>query len=140
VTVSNRRRSRNALEKERKKWPRELAYVPSDQWPDMPDSMKKGILMVLRSRDYLVQVHMEPDRIVRLTVCRTSMGKSSWSDNIPWDDLQRLKREAGYGGHAAVEIFPPDGHEVNVANMRHLWVLPESPKYMWRGDDGTVQE
>lgn len=137
MTVSNRRRKRNALEKERKKWPKQLAYVPSDQWPDMPWHVRKNILRVMRSRDYLVQVHMEPDRVIRLTVCRTSMGKDSWADNIPWEDLQRLKREAGYEDHVAVEIYPPDADEVNVSNMRHLWVLPEAPSYMWRNGDGT---
>jgi hypothetical protein len=33
----------------------------------------------------------------------------------------------------AVEIYPADGDVVAVANMRHLWLLPEAPAFAWRG-------
>lgn len=41
----------------------------------------------------------------------------SWSD----DDLALLR-----------QIYPDDDNIVNVANMRHLWLLPEPPAFMWR--------
>jgi hypothetical protein len=53
-------------------------------------------------------------------------------DGIGWDDLQRLKGEAGYGEYCAVEIYPPDADVVNVANMRHLFILKSPPAMMWR--------
>ena len=31
----------------------------------------------------------------------------------------------------AVEVFPADDQVVNVANMRHLWVLPEPLPFAW---------
>jgi hypothetical protein len=70
----------------------------------------------------------------RLTICRTTVDPSAarWLEGIGWDDLQRLKRECGRGERWAVEIFPADSEVVNVANMRHLWVLPEAPSFAWR--------
>jgi hypothetical protein len=84
-----------------------------------------------RSRHFLLQVFDESHRgeycagMVRLTVNRTDVDQDGrWLDNITWDDMQRLKRECGRGDNDAVEIFPRDVDLVNVANMRHLWVLP----------------
>ena len=47
-------------------------------------------------------------------------------------DLQRLKAECGYGGHDAVEVFPHALDVINVANMRHLWVMGEPLTFAWR--------
>jgi hypothetical protein len=30
-----------------------------------------------------------------------------------------------------VEVYPPDEAVVNVANIRHLWLLAEAPAYAW---------
>lgn len=35
----------------------------------------------------------------------------------------------------AVEIYPAERDIVNVANMRHLWVLPERLPFGWRRDE-----
>jgi len=32
----------------------------------------------------------------------------------------------------AIEIFPADMDVVNVANMRHLWVMAEPVEFAWR--------
>jgi hypothetical protein len=84
-----------------------------------------------RSRGFLLQVFREIDGVQRLSVCRTSHNGHSWDENITWDDLQRLKAECGRGDRMAVEIYPADRHVVNVANMRHLWVLPEPLSFAW---------
>jgi hypothetical protein len=55
-----------------------------------------------------------------------------WADNITWDELQALKTQCGYGGHDAVEVYPPTRDVVNVANIRHLWVLAEKLPFAWR--------
>ena len=31
-----------------------------------------------------------------------------------------------------LEIYPPDDQVIDVANMRHLWLLDEAPAYAWR--------
>lgn len=46
-----------------------------------------------------------------------------------------MKAEIGRGDLFAVEIFPPDVDIVNIANMRHLWVVPaEMVPFAWKGD------
>ena len=79
---------------------------------------------VFRSRDYLVQVIEEPKpNVIRLTVCRTAIDDyGDWRDNISWDEMQRLKNEAGYEDCDAIEIYPAEKDKVNVGNMRHLWI------------------
>lgn len=112
-----------------------LTPIHRDEWP----VHRQGIpypIEAFRSRDFLVQVFDEPSGL-RMSVNRTELkgfrdGQPLWRDGISWDDLQRLKSEAGYGDRWAVECYPPDGEIVNVANMRHLWLLPEAPSYGWR--------
>jgi len=48
--------------------------------------------------------------------------------------LQEIKSAVGYGDRDAVEIFPAQKDLVNVANMRHLWIVPESIPFAWRKD------
>lgn len=73
----------------------------------------------------------EPERIA---VMRTSLQPDGqrWKGNISWDDLQRLKREAGYGDVDALEVYPRDRDVVNVANVRHLWLMPDGIDFAWR--------
>jgi hypothetical protein len=123
------RTDRRMLEKANSRWPEHLLEIDRKDWPNLHHSNR---VRVLRSRHYLVQVFQERlPVLVRLTVCGTSVDGDRWTDGISWDVLQRLKREAGYGDMCAVEIFPPDGDVVNVANMRHLWVLAERPPFVW---------
>jgi hypothetical protein len=60
------------------------------------------------------------------------MNTGRWLDGITWDELQHLKMLAGYGDRVAVEIYPPDSEVVNIANIRHLWLLNEVPTFMWQ--------
>lgn len=118
-----------AMEEENAKWPEKLMEIPEENWPKL-----KNIAGVLRSRYFLVQVYHE-EHAIRLTVCRTTLDcLGGWLSDITWDELQDLKSQCGYADKAAVEIFPPEGHVVNVANMRHLWILDEPPVYMWNKD------
>ena len=120
---------RRQLERDNAKLPATLREVPRDEWPN-PTAPQ---LRVLRSRDFLVQEFAAdgPAR-VRLSVCRTALAGDRWQDGIAWDDLQRLKRECGYGNADAIEVFPADADVVNVANMRHLWVMAEPVACAWR--------
>jgi hypothetical protein len=108
-----------------------LVEQPRDKWPVEAVSHKH--IRVLRSRDFLVQVLQEADGVLRLSIQRTAFDKASgrWKDGIGWDDIQHLKTLAGYGDRPAVELYPPDANVVNVANIRHIWILPEAPSWMW---------
>lgn len=127
--VMSTREQRRKLERENRKHPATLQEVPRHEWPN-PDAPQ---VRVLRSRDFLVQIWEEPlPTLVRLSVSRTTHNGQRWDDGITWDELQRIKREAGYGNHDAVEVFPADRDVVNVANMRHLFVLADPLSFAWR--------
>lgn len=127
--VTLTRQERKAQEAFVKTLPKELTAVPTTEWPLAHDPR---IFAVWRSRYFLVQAYQERDGIVRLTINRTTMRGDRWKDGISWERLQAIKSEVGYGEFDAVEIFPREGDEVNVSNMRHLWVLPEPVPYAWR--------
>lgn len=120
------------LKRDNMRHPAALAAVPWQEWPPA-HLVEARRLKVLRSRDFLVQIYEEPAAMLRMSVNRTAWCErsSSWREDISWDDLQRLKREAGYADRWAVEIYPADRAVVNVANMRHLWLLTEPPAYAW---------
>ena len=117
-----------ALKKENKKWPKQLKQLSVDEWPTRHRPI--NLVEVWRSRYFLVQLFSEHD-VIRMSVCRTAVKGNRWLDNISWDALQKLKNECGRGHKPAVEIYPPDIDIVNVANMRHLWILNEAPQFMW---------
>jgi hypothetical protein len=131
---AERRAAAAYLRQENAKWPEALKEWPRDEWPE---TYRNGstIARIMRSRGFLVQVFHEPEPVtVRLSVLRTSIDTAGgWQQDITWEELQRIKREAGYGGHDAVEVFPPDVDVVNVANIRHLWVFdPGFLPFAWR--------
>lgn len=111
--------------------------VPPAEWP----LASHPPMAVWCSRDFLVQAYDEGGGIVRLSVNRAKLAPlGGWAENISWDHLQRIKREIGMVDRWAVEVFPADQDVVNVANLRHLWVLPEPPAFGWRKADPTVKE
>ncbi len=110
-----------------------LALVPRDQWPA---KIPSGLRRVWLSKSFLVQEYDAiPPALVRLSVNRVSRYKGEWSDGITWDDLQRIKDEVGYAESCAVEVYPPVSKVVNVANIRHIWVLIQTPRFVWGQDD-----
>lgn len=123
------------MRRENLRWPAALAPIPRDQWPVDPAAARCDASVRLeawRSRTFLAQLFDEGG-MLRLSVNRTEWDERAnrFRADIGWDDLQRLKAEAGFGDRAAVELFPPDVSVVNVANMRHIWLLPEPPSWMW---------
>lgn len=115
------------LQKRNLEWPVELADVPREQWPPF----KEPPIRVMRNRQFLVQIFPLPEGL-RISVNRTVIrGDGEWEDGITWDELQQLKAEAGYGDRWAVEVYPPDVDVVNVANIRHLWVV-DQPPFAWK--------
>jgi len=129
-----RRAAARFVEKRNLEYPACLMRIPVETWPS---NAERGRIEVWRSRDFLVQVFAEEGGICRISVNRCKIAgfigeKAQWHDDISWDDLQRIKAECGRGDQYAVEIYPAQQDVVNVANMRHLWVLKEPPVFAWR--------
>jgi hypothetical protein len=92
------------------------------------------ITQIWRSREFLAQVFEKANGVQRISINRAAIDVDNgrWVDGISWDDIQRIKAEMGFGGQDAVEIYPPDRDKVDVANMRHLWILDDPLPYAWR--------
>lgn len=117
-------------------WPLQLTEVPQSEWPARDPKATSYPEAVWRSRHFLVQQHEAPlfqgIFVRRLTINRTTTRLDGRFDqDISWDDLQRCKRETGHGDWYAIEIYPRDRDVVNVANMRHLWLLAEPLPIGW---------
>lgn len=109
----------------------ELKPVP-EPWPAIYKDGKARALAVYRSKQFLVVVFDE-NGATRITVNRTMIdGSGNWLEGISWDDLQRIKNECGFADKDAIEIYPRKGDEVNVSNMRHLWILDHPIPFAWR--------
>jgi hypothetical protein len=136
MSIVTTRAQRRELERQNAKMPRELRQVPLEEWPMEHRIGPKPIQRVWRSRDFLVQEYAEAAPVlVRLSVLRTTLDPKlgRWVDGITWDELQSIKAECGYGQHDALELYPPDSDVVNVANLRHLWVMRDPVGFAWRG-------
>jgi len=109
-----------------------MTRVPRDQWPDA--GHRRAPVEVWRNNRYLAQVFEEANGVLRVSVNRTVMLPTGrWDDGLTWDELQTIKREIGFGDRYAVEVYPEDAEIVNVANMRHIWVLPRPiTEFGWR--------
>jgi hypothetical protein len=132
LSRAERREAERYMKRESLKWPAELKEWPREEWPVPNDRISR----VWRSRGFLVQGYAEPAPVViRLSVLRAALDSGGgWQQDITWEELQRLKREAGYGDFEAVEVFPRECDVVNVANIRHLWILPGGfLPFVWRG-------
>ncbi len=107
-----------------------MVEVPRDRWPSMAGLAP---FQVFRSRQFCAFLY-EENQQVRITVNRSELDAAGgWKDGITWEQLQWVKSQVGYGTFWAVEVFPPDSEIVNVANMRHLWIV-DQPAFGWRKD------
>lgn len=110
-----------------------LEMVPRDEWGAYAPP---HLLQAWRSKKYVVQVYNAPGGVFRLSINRVNRHKGNWADKITWDELQSIKSQVGFGDWFAVEVYPKDKDVVNVANMRHLWVLPFPLSFAWTQDGG----
>lgn len=126
--INASREQRRQLERDNQKQPSHLVEIPKHLHPATGE---RNRIKVWRSKAFLVQAFKENEGI-RLSVNRTTLGTDGrWLENITWEELMQVKREAGYGDCYAIEVYPMDKDIVNVANMRHLWVLDEPLKIGW---------
>ena len=130
MSILTTRTQRRLLAKENSKRGDELDEIPREQWPTGLAGADR--VRVWRSREFLVQQFDDPHAVARLSVCRTTLVGDRWQDNITWDELQAIKGACGFAHRDAVEIFPDERDVVNVANMRHLWVLRHPIPFAWR--------
>lgn len=133
---AERRVLANDMRKQALAWPEHLADVPESEWPPHRDDRVPRPVRVWRSRHYVVQQYAVPPlgvvEVRQLTVNRVTIrGDGHWDQDIPWDDLQRCKRETGHGDWYGVEVYPRERDIVHVANMRHLWLLSEPLGIGW---------
>lgn len=116
---------------EQAKQPNRLTPIPKEKWPECQGEAIP--IEAWRSKRFLVVLYVEPGDHIRMTINFCALGKSGgWQDGLFWEEIQQIKREIGRGEQWAVEIFPADSDLVNVANMRHIWLLDEPPLYGWR--------
>lgn len=107
-----------------------FSRVPQNKWPIGAASKKQFDLHL--SKDFLVSHYQEENGIIRLSINRTQRIGDQWKDGITWDELQAIKNAVGYSGKDAVEVYPAEPDVVNVANIRHLWVMPQKIAFTWR--------
>jgi len=118
--------------KEAEKRPAQLTEIRRDLWP-MSQTKQTH---VWHSRKFLVQMFDEtPFQGIdtrRISVSRVTLKNDGrWDEHIEWEELMQVKREIGFGHWYALEIFPRDVDIVNVANMRHLWMLVAPLQLGW---------
>lgn len=127
-----KRQKRREINRRNAKRTEFFVNVPKKDWPKTHSRHKSERFQVLVNRDFLVQLFAEDNDVIRISVNRTHVDKNGrWKDGITWDELQDIKRRVGYGDCFAVEAYPETLHVVNVAPMRHLFVLPERPEWAW---------
>ena len=111
----------------------EFKTIPRETWPLLPPGFRIPI-QVWRNNQYLVQVYEEKGAAeIRLSIIRSVMIEDGeWQDGLSWEVMQKIKSDIGYGDAFAVEIYPPNEDVVNVANMRHLWLMKNPPDMGWK--------
>lgn len=95
-------------------------------------SRTPGMIAVWRSNRFLVQMFEPMNGGQRISINRTMVCEETgrWLDGITWDEIQKIKQQIGFGDRHAVEVYPPDSEIVNVANLRHIWLV-DAPLFAW---------
>lgn len=123
LTPSDRRKFMRKYDQERARWPLEMKAE------QVPEDMAATVLGAWRSRSYAATAWVQTNPLVlcRLSVNRTAIDEKtgSWLNGISWDALFRIKNECGFRDFDAVEVFPAYDRLVNVANMRHLFIMAQ---------------
>lgn len=115
----------------------QFVNIPRNKWPKLRQDTQVRDRVFL-SREFLVQVFDEAP-YVRLSINRTRFDNGDWAAGISWDELMQIKIALGYDEKDAVEVYPPIKDVVYVANIRHLWILPEPLPFAWRAAEDHTQ-
>ena len=131
----NRKQIRNRqkiLDQVNKQYTDQFVIIPPEDCPPQLPNEKSIRLRVYRNNKFLVQIFNDNNR-ARISINRTIIKSNGhWADDITWDELQMIKSQIGFGDVMAVEIYPKDKDVVNVANMRHLWIIDDKTELGWR--------
>ena len=126
-------KARRGLQLESRTFGQDFTRIP-DKDVEGIRHMGKRPVACFRNRYYLAAIFLdecERETFCRLTVNRTEvLPDGNWKDGITWDELMDVKRGIGMGDQWMTEIYPPDEEIVNVANMRHLFIVPQ-PAFAW---------
>lgn len=96
-------------------------------------AMPYDVISAWRSNRFLVTLYRPANGAQRITINRTMVdtGTGHWVDGITWQEIQNIKSAIGFADHDAVEVYPADRDVVNVANMRHIWLV-DRLDFAWR--------
>lgn len=133
-TMRNWKNVNREMARENAKFGREMVEIPREQWPKA--SAENGgdrTIGVWRNARFFVQISCEPNGATRLSVNRTQIDETyNFVAGITWDELFIIKNEIGYADKDCIEIYPAESALVNVANIRHLFVLDEPHPFNWK--------
>jgi hypothetical protein len=121
------------------KRPEKLTEIPKDRWPPSYRLGPSAPVKAWESREHLAQLYdsgaREGRTVMRLSICRVTLKDDGhWDEGLSWEELMKVKRDVGYADWYAIEIYPRDQDIVNVANMRHLWLLAWPLSIGWFSD------
>lgn len=141
---ATRRAAQKYARAEVAKRPAVLTELPQAEWPRAYAVAETRPTHVWVSQKYLVQMfdekpfhttHNGREVFVdtrRLSINRVTLKQDGhWEEGLSWEELQQVKREIGFGDWYGVEIYPRDRDIVNVANLRHLWILAAPLSIGW---------
>ena len=130
------------IKEESRTMPKRMEPLPREHWDRIQSKTTRPIIGVWRSNRYLCQAYQESENIIRLSICRTVVDVQNrrWRDKLTWDEIQKIKVECGFGSVDAVEIYPRESDVVNVANMRHLFVMLDGVDFRWRSPNSLAKE
>ena len=124
------REQRRALAKVKQKliasYPDKLTLVDEND-PNLPySSHPEDILEIWRSKKYLVIVWKVPAG-KKLSISRQEWNPTErrYKDGITWDEIMEIKHDIGMGNKTGIEFFPADDEVMNLANVRHIWIVPD---------------
>lgn len=116
-------------EKQRESFPStmEPLIIPADM-------LEEGrVLGAWRSREFMATAWVEknPALACRLSINRTRIDPitGKFLDMILWDDMFNVKNQCGFADMDAIEVYPAESKLVNVANMRHLFVMRQKLQF-----------
>jgi hypothetical protein len=129
------REQRRALEKVKRQliasYPDTLEIVPEND-PNIPySSHPQDIEHIYRSKKYTVILWKIGVGFAGYNFGqRFSITRNEWDskdrrykDGLTWDEIMDIKREMGFGERTAIEYYPADSEVVNLANMRHVFLI-----------------
>lgn len=133
------RQLRALLRGENAKWPDRMKEMPIEEWPNSMKAMALDLdaksipRRAWRSRRFAAVLFDEGmKKPNRLSVNRALIADDGgFVDGISWDELMQIKSECGFAAYDALELYPSDSTVVDVANMRHLWILESRSRLNW---------